>query len=392
VGRWGFLGRGAILFTVLLTGCTPTLGASSTGWSPVVASGEVVYVATRQEQVKALVDQGLGDVRLKWTSGAGDRLSGVYQTPAVGRDLVYIGAANGNLYALDKGTGAIGETGWRRPVGRGPALKPLTGGPALDPEQQVVAIGSEDGNLYAFNAKTGDPLPWSPFRTGAKIWSTPVIRDGVIYFGSHDRHVYAVSLKDGQQLWRFRTGGAVVARPLLFRDIVVIGAFDKKLYGINTRDGSLRWQRPVEAQNWFWAGAVAGDQVIFAPSMDGNVYALDGAGNLLWKHAIGSSIVSTPVLMRRGLVVAGKNGKVSLLDPSAADLGPNRELSALILRAEVKAPLFAVGDSVFVGAQDGTVRRIEVKGTQIQKAWCFDTKTKKDDADTKTNRDDAKCD
>lgn len=385
--RWGLLGRCAILLTVFLAGCTPTLGAPSTGWSPVVASGETVYVATRQEQVKALVDQGLGDIRVKWTSGAGDRLTGVYQTPAVGRDLVYIGAANGNLYALDKGTGSIGDGGWRRPVGRGPGLKPLTGGPALDPEQRVVVVGSEDGNLYAFDAKTGEALPWSPFRAGDKIWSTPVIRDGVIYFGSHDRHVYAVSLKDGQQLWRFPTGGAVVARPLLFKDIVVIGSFDKKLYGINARDGSLRWQRPVEAQNWFWAGAVAGDQVIFAPSMDGNVYALDGAGNLLWKHPTGSAIVSTPVLLRQGLLVAvtGKRGKeprITLLDPSAADLGPDRERSSLSFRAaQVKAPLFAVGDSVFVGAQDGTVRRIEVKGTQIQKAWCFDTK-----------KDDAKCD
>jgi outer membrane protein assembly factor BamB len=300
----------------------------------------------------------------------------------VGRDLLYIGAAGvrkgdqAQLYALDKGTG---KTSWSRPVGRGPDL---TGGPALDPQQQVVVVGSEDGNLYAFDAKTGEALPWSPFRAGDKIWSTPVIRDGVIYFGSHDRYVYAVSLKDGRQLWRFRTGGAVVARPLLFKDMVVIGAFDKKLYGINARDGSLRWQRPVEAQNWFWAGAIAGDQVIFAPSMDGNVYALDGEGNLLWKHPMGPPIVSTPVLMRRGLVVAGKNGKVSLLDPSAADLGPNRELSSLFLRAaEVKAPLFAVGDSVFVGSQDGAVRRIEVKGAQIQKAWCFDTK-----------KDDAKCD
>ncbi len=123
--------------------------------------------------------------------------------------------------------------------------------------------------------------------------------------------------------------------------------------------------------------------------MDGNVYAVDGAGILLWKYPMGSSIVSTPVLMRRGLVVAGKSGKVSLLDPSAADLGPNREISALILRAEVKAPLFAVGDSVFVGAQDGKVRRIDVKGSQIQKAWCFDTKF---DPKEDTKKEDAKCD
>ena len=116
-------------------------------------------------------------------------------------------------------------------------------------------------------------------------------------------------------------------------------------------------------------------RTIFAPSMDGNVYALDSLGNLLWKHnaSKGSAIVSTPVVLTKGLVVAAENGRISLLNTSPADMGPQRVISTLALRdTEVRAPLSTTGESVFVGAQDSTVRRIQMKASQIQ-MWCFHT-------------------
>jgi len=247
----------------------------------------------------------------------------------------------------------------------------------LDLNRNLVLVGSEDGNLYAFDSRpttfeggTGIPLRWT-FTTGGKIWSTPVIQDGVVYFGSHDSKIYAVDLDDGELLWQFTTGGTVAGRPLLFKGMVIAGSFDKTLYALDARDGALRWQ--IEGSNWFWAGAVADDKTIFAPSMDGNVYAVDGQGTLIWKYDMGSPIVSRPVLVTRGLAVAGKNGKISLLKTSAARIGLQREISALFPRdAEVKAPLFADGESVFMGAEDGTVTRLDMASTQ-REAWCFNT-------------------
>lgn len=380
--KWGLLCLSSVLLAILLAGCARGLGGSSSGWSPAVASEGMVYVGTKQGEVKALEDRGPEGVQVKWTypPAGGEGLQGVFNTPVVGKNLLYVSGVDGYLYAMDKETGLIsGGAGWRRATSavqdsKGERdLNPQTGGPALDPVLNVVVVGSSDGNLYAFDSESGDPLPWSPFSTGDKIWSTPVIHDGVAYFGSHDQYVYAVSLKDGEQLWRFPTGGAVVARPLLFEDTVVIGSFDKKLYGIDADSGKELWQ--ISGKNWFWAGAVANEGTIFAPSMDGNVYALNGDGNLLWKHQIGSAIVSTPALLPRGLVVVGKEGKLSLLDPNPGAIGPAREISFLFIRdTEIKAPLFALEDSVFVGAQDNTLRRLDVKGTQVLQIWCFHAK------------------
>lgn len=450
-GRRVLLGLCAILLIAATLGCARNLGGTISGWSPATASEGKVYVGTKQGEVQALADNGFGDVSLKYTSQ--ELIPGIHNNLVVGESLVFASSTDGVLYALEKEGLQLGERGWWIPVGLGP--EPLIAGPTLwispGGDRQIVLVGSEDGSLYAYDANPRDPadqftdpLLWS-FATGGKIWSTPVIREGTAYFGSHDHNIYAVYLDEvrgTREKWRFATGGTVASRPLLFRDMVIVGSFDKKLYALDADDGTFRWT--FEGDNWFWAGAVADDKTIFAPSMDGNVYALDADGNLRWKHQMGSAIVSTPVLTTRGLVVAGKDGKLSLLDTDPAPLAQSQQLSFFVLQdTEVKAPLsmwvtpkpttedqwrlllqmigggqlvqdprFATGtarldyrqelqeeidrwlatqpkdtvgrrlygagipleESVFVGAQDSTISRFDVKGTRLSRVWCFHTK------------------
>ena len=367
-----------LLLVPVLAACTGRgIGGTSSGWNALVSDDGMVYVGTKQGEVKALIDNESGDVRESWTfptPGSSIDLEGVYNTPLVVGDLLYVSAQNGVLYALDKESGTVSDKGWRQPFGEPQELLPLIGGPAYDPINELVVVASEDGRLYGYDADTGESI-WSPFTAGDKIWSTPAIREAVAYFGSHDENIYAVSLANGREIWNYPTGGVVAGRPLLLsnfgRQMVVAGSFDKKLYALDATDGTLLWD--FEADNWFWAGAVTDGQTIFAPNMDGNIYALDFDGNLEWKHEVGSSIVSPPVLVPRGLVVVNKQGKLSLLDISS-NPGRQRELFSLTLGdAEVKAPLFVAGESVYVGSQDSTVRRVEVKGGPVV-LWCRHTK------------------
>jgi len=363
----------------LLLGCTPgRFSQTGNGWSPATGLDGSVYVGTKQGTVTALTDNGFEGSKTLWTFPAnrdgdsedGVALFGIYDSPVVGEDLVYVSAINGVLYAIDRETGSFG---WQQPKGIAEDERPqLVAGPALDPESNAVVVGSEDGRLYAYDAKTGEPRDGFPFRVEDKIWSTPVIKDGVVYFGSHDKHIYAVSLADGTLKWKFLTGGTVAGRPLLFRDMVIAGSFDKKLYAINIKDGRKVWE--FLGENWFWAGAVTNGRTIFAPSMDGNVYALDRGGNLSWKHDLETPIVSRPVLVPGGLVVGGRDGRIRLLDTSLAEVGLQRVRAFLPLRGdpEILAPLTAVDESVFVAAQDSTVRRIEARANLVL-MWCFHT-------------------
>lgn len=373
--------RGALCFVLVvalasgLGACTGRdIGGVGTGWNGLAASNGVVYVGTKDGRVQELIDNGFEGVRPGWTfppAEGADDLQGVYGTPIVSGGLLYVAAENGYLYALDTENGSVSDRGWRRPLGIQERLQPLVAGPAYDPINSLVVITSEDGNLYGYDDDTGEEIWDSPFSAEDKIWSTPVVSNGTAFFGSHDGKVYSVNMATGEENWSYRTEGVVAGRPLLVNGMVVVGSFDKKLYAIDASDSSLRWE--FEGGNWFWAGAVSNGSLIFAPNMDGNVYALDLDGNLMWKYDAGDSIVSPPVLVPRGLVVAARNGRLVLLDVSSSGTrsAEQRVLSSQTLgNSQIKAPIVAVGDSVYVGSEDGSVRRVEVKGGQVQ-MWCW---------------------
>ena len=433
----GLVGLVVALGTVA---CTPNLGGDNVGWAPISVTfsetpGEPtrVYVASelsnnlddlatqtgldlgedeRQVKVMALDDFGSGTPRVVWTYpplGNGAGLLGMFGPPAVSKELglVYVGAVDGYVHAISIETGDDRQ-GWKRAARTDPALdpQPIIGAPVLTqiirsdtgPSTILVAV-SEDGNLYAFSAADGEELPWSPFRTGGKIWSTPAIQNSIAYFGSQDHSVYAVDLRDGSELWRYQTGGAIVGNPLLFSGNVFIGSFDRKLYALDADDGELEWE--FESGNWFWAGPVTDGETVFAPSMDGYVYAFD-PGNPstgepkehLWRHNMESPVVSSPRIVPIGLVVAAVDGRMRLLSTSPSDLENGEVISNLpsLEDGEIKAPLVAgapaIADtgaeatglsiiqrySIFAGGDNGIVRRISVTEGQDKEAiWCFDS-------------------
>jgi outer membrane protein assembly factor BamB len=364
----------ALMMLPILAACTGDIGDQSDGWNPPVSVGGVVYIGTKDGEVISLTEDDAGNLRENWTfpgTTGQEGLIGVYKTPVVAGDLVFVNGIDGFLYALDKESGNLTGNGWRRPNNPFVAPEPLVAGPAYDSSNDIILSASEDGMLYAYTAKNGNEF-WDPFVTGGAIWSTPRVERGVAYFGSHDHKVYAVTLNDGKELWSYETEGVVAGRPLVFDGKVIAGSFDTSLYALSVEDGERIWS--VEGENWFWAGAVTDGQTIFAPNMDGNIYAIDRNGNLLWTYDVGSPIVSSPVIVPSGLVVAGKDGNLLLLDTSTDSLGLRRVLfNQKIGDADIRAPLFAVGDSVYLGSQDRTVRRIDFQDGQ-RNVWCLDTR------------------
>ena len=376
---------GLITMALTTAACTPELGASSEGWGAVAPGHDnAVYLTTIDGQLLALDDFGIeGGVsqRARSTIGGEPGFHGTYNPPAIGLQHIYVAGIDGYLYALERpdNAGTVGIA-WRNAPITTDEIQPLVGSPALDAAERIVAVGSADGNLYAYHAVTGEPLDWSPFPAGAEIWSTPVINDGIAYFGTQGGTIYALDLNTGAIKWQYETGGAVVAKPLIHKSMLIVGSFDRQLYALDLRSGSLRWQ--FQAGNWWWASPVSAGRTIFAPAMDGKVYALDENGRELWQHDLGDPIVSDPVLVERGLAVATVDGRLALLRATETAYGPAQAFATLrIGSAEIKAPLTtprtpAAGgsglpDAVYVGSDDGTVRKMRASsGLGIE--WCYD--------------------
>ena len=94
----------------------------------------------------------------------------------------------------------------------------------------LVFFGSNNGNLYAVDEKTGEEK-WR-FKAKKAVQSDPSVAGGIVYFGSNDKHLYAVKL-DGTLAWKFATGGSIHSSPFIRDGMVFVGSDDGKVYALH---------------------------------------------------------------------------------------------------------------------------------------------------------------
>jgi len=344
----------AVQLAVLLAlaGCAK-LGVPE-GWSEGVVVGDILYIGTMEGDLRAL-NIGTGETIWRFElRGEEEANRAIYGTPAIAGDTLYIGGYDGRLYALPLNGGDGGDQVreiWDVGVGGG---EPIVGSAVI--ADGLVLVGSSDGSMYAFDISDGS-LQWT-FPTGNKVWSTPAVADGVAYFGSLDHKVYAVSLEDGKEAWQspFSAKGAVTATPLIANGRVYVGAFDSVFYAIDAATGR-EVSRFDGANKWYWGGAVASGDTIYAPSLDGNLYALDiDTLELRWVLETNGALVGSPVVVFDRLAVASLDGRVRLVG-----LSDGADEQQCNVGAKLRASLALHEDVIYMAAVDHSVRALKVK-------------------------------
>ena len=165
---------------------------------------------------------------------------------------------------------------------------------------------------------TSNPKVLWQFATGKPVISSPVVVDGVIYFGSQDGYVYALEASSGEERWRFRTSGDVTGSAAVADGVVYIGSRDSNLYALNAATGEERWR--FKTDNAVYSSPVVVASVVYFGSRDGNVYALDvESGAERWRYGTGDEVSSPPAIVGHVLYV-GSN-----VNPS-----PDQELGGAV--------------------------------------------------------------
>lgn len=108
----------------------------------------------------------------------------------------------------------------------------------------IVYVTAADGNLYAIKAESGESI-WS-YQATAPIKSSPSIRDGVIYFGDQDGIFHAVDIKTHKMKWQFKTQGEIVSSANFTVNRVLFGSYDGFLYCLDIESGELVWKFETE--------------------------------------------------------------------------------------------------------------------------------------------------
>jgi len=187
---------------------------------------------------------------------------------------------------------------------------------ALDPA--MFRGGPAHPGVYESTAPGLSALKWK-FKTNGKIFSTPAVAGGLVYFGSSDHNLYAVRIADGSLAWKFRTGQGVNSSPAVDNGLVYFTSLDGNFYAVNAETGEVKWKFATEGERRFTANGIHGIQpvtesmpdpfdvflssptlsggMVYFGSGDHNVYALDAkTGTLQWKFATGDVVHATPAV------------------------------------------------------------------------------------------------
>jgi len=268
--KWTFHAQGELISSPAVDGTTLYVGST----------GGLLYAVDRETGAE------------KWKFDAKSRIA---SSPAVAGAIVYFGAYDGNFYAVDAASGKLKwkfTTGGERRFaakhlhGTQPAAETMP-----DPFDcylsspvvwnGAVYFGSGDGNVYALDAGTGE-VKWK-FKTGDVVHASPAIADGVVFIGSWDSYFYALDAATGAEKWRFKTGEdaeihnqvGIQSSAAVVDGVVYFGCRDSHLYAVDAQTGEKKWAFSTKESWVISSPAVKGGKVYFATSDSGLLYQLD---------------------------------------------------------------------------------------------------------------------
>lgn len=239
-------------------------------------------------------------------------------------------------------------------------------------------------------------LKWA-FKTGGKIFSSPIVNDGTVYIGSEDGNLYAIDEKTGKTNWKFKTGGAVHSSPAIFKNMVYIGSFDGYYYAIDTKTGHLKWKFKTGGEQWsgeisflgmkpvdrymedLWDFFLSSPVInpdkqnpsVFFGSSDGNVYALNAnTGQLKWKFEAKGSIHCSPVLYENTLYIGSWDANLYAINMETGKVRWQFETGKQTGFKGIQSTVAVANGLVYFGARDPFLFAINAETGKL--VWKYD--------------------
>jgi outer membrane protein assembly factor BamB len=237
------------------------------------------------------------------TSGAG--VSGARVAPAYADGKIFVAGVDGDVAALDA---ASGRTLWSKRIGQrhgfilhhGQNSMRWAGGPAVD--AGLLVVGGLEGEVHALDAGSGADR-WQA-QVSSEVISTPAIADGIVVVRTDDGRVFGLNASDGSRHWVYDRSTVPAlslrgnAAPRIADGVVYAGEDSGKLVALRLSDGNVMWEQtlaPGEGRTELArlqdidGGVAVADGVVYAAGYQGMTAALIAdSGRPLWTHPLSS--------------------------------------------------------------------------------------------------------
>ncbi|TAL62579.1 MAG: outer membrane protein assembly factor BamB [Legionella sp.] len=239
----------------------------------------------------------------------------VLSPPALSGQKVIAKTIDGKVFAFDAVTG---KSLWTADHGAPSLILKTSSSPIVLGD--LVLIGFSDGKLDALELQTGR-LVWQrsiAYASGASdverlvdIDADPIVKDKVAYLASYQGYIGALSLTDGQFIWRKR--GSVYKNMILNNNTLYLTDSNDVLWSLDSASGSVNWKQTALKARGLTDPSVVGNELVVGDKTGYLHFLSTQTGELLARSQLSGKISISPNVSGRDLYVLTDNGMLNRL-------------------------------------------------------------------------------
>ena len=248
-----------------------------------------------------------------------------------------------------------------------PTSSPLYSTPLV--VDDLIVFGSESGTLHAVDRN--GKARWQYSAPSAEIFARPVTDGGKIFFGATNQTFYAVDMS-GQLKWKYSTKERIKSDAAVSEGVVYTTSYDGHVYALNTKRGQRKWQFPpakgagsgrkktevIVPKEFSYAAPAVKDGVLYVGNLDGYLYALSTAdGSLKWRFKTGGGVTSSALVEGQTVYFGSKDDNVYAIDAATG----TKVLWKFETGGDVISSPKIIGGVLYIGSNDKNFYALEAK-------------------------------
>ncbi len=235
--------------------------------------------------------------------------------------------------------------------------------------------------LMLTNMIRAEIINWS-FKTNDKIYSKPIVTSDAVYFGSLDKHFYALDIETGAELWQFPTSATIQSNATIKGDTLLFES-GNTLYCLNKETGEKIWEfasgekasEMIDPWDYYHSSPYIDGNHVYFGSGTGDIYGLKikNGEEIFHAQSINKAAVRTTVLVSDSVIYFGDwNGKVYAVDMASGkqkwvfSTFENRPYSSF---GAISSPIKKHGNKLFFGARNDHLFALNAETGEAEWTW-----------------------
>ncbi len=203
---------------------------------------------------------------------------------------------------------------------------------------------------------TGGIQPKWLFKSEDEIRTTPSSWQDLVFVGSYDTNIWAISVEDGALAWKYATQGGIASSPVIDESnrSVIFGSEDYRLLSLDARTGRVNWT--FGTKDRIRGTPRVEHNHIFFGSDDGKLYALNAInGRSIWNFDFAAPVRCRPFVTNELVIVGCESGELSALS-----LSGQRKWTYRSRKGFSSAPYVEPKENIcYIGCQDGYIYALD---------------------------------